>query len=157
VYQNVFARPTAVERARVAGMKKLLLMCILAAAGCAKSDRPADKSAQQEDKLTFISVDDVDAHITKGTAQAVDANNPTTRQHEGVVPGAVLLTDSETFALTELPADKGKELVFYCANTHCGASHQAASKAIAAGYSNVKVMPEGIAGWVKAGKRVQTI
>jgi rhodanese-related sulfurtransferase len=140
-------------------MKKLLLMAILAAAaGCAKSDKPADKAAaQQEEKLTVISVDDVDAQITKGAAQAVDANNQTTRQHEGVVPGAVLLTDSETFALTELPSDKGKALVFYCANTRCGASHEAAHKAIAAGYSNVKVMPEGIAGWVKAGKKVQTI
>ena len=74
-----------------------------------------------------------------------------------MVPGAVLLTDSESFALTELPADKAKELVFYCANTHCGASHHAASKAITAGYTNVKVMPEGIAGWVKAGKKVQNI
>jgi len=139
-------------------MKKLVLMAILAVAGCAqKADKPADKAAQQEEKLTFISVDDVDAQIAKGTAQAVDANNQTTRQHEGVVPGAVLLTDSETFALTELPADKGKQLVFYCANTHCGASHAAASKAIAAGYTNVKVMPEGIAGWVKAGKKVQNI
>jgi len=139
-------------------MKKLVLMAILAVAGCAqKADKPADKAAQQEAKLTFISVDDVDAQIAKGTAQAVDANNQTTRQHEGVVPGAVLLTDSETFALTELPADKGKQLVFYCANTHCGASHAAAQKAIAAGYTNVKVMPEGIAGWVKAGKKVQNI
>lgn len=142
-------------------MKKVLLMAILAAAaaaaGCAKSDKPADKSAQQEAKLTFISVDDVAAQITKGTAQAVDANNEVTRKHEGVVPGAVLLTDSETFAITELPADKAKALVFYCANEHCGASHAAANKAIAAGYSNVKVMPEGIAGWVKAGKKVQTI
>jgi len=139
-------------------MKKLVLMAILAVAGCAqKADKPADKAAQQEEKLTFISVDDVDAQIAKGTAQAVDANNQTTRQHEGVVPGAVLLTDSETFALTELPADKGKQLVFYCANTHCGASHAAAQKAIAAGYTNVKVMPEGIAGWVKAGKKVQNI
>ena len=139
-------------------MKKLVLMAILAVAGCAqKADKPADKAAQQEEKLTFISVDDVDVQIAKGTAQAVDANNQTTRQHEGVVPGAVLLTDSESFALTELPADKAKPLVFYCANTRCGASHHAASKAIAAGYTNVKVMPDGIAGWVKAGKKVQNI
>ena len=139
-------------------MKKLLLMAIFAVAGCAKSDKPAaDKAAQQEEKLTFISVDDVDAQISKGAAQAVDANNEMTRKHEGVVPGAVLLTDSESFALTELPSDKAKALVFYCANTRCGASHMAASKAIAAGYTNVKVMPEGIAGWVKAGKKVQTI
>jgi len=143
-------------------MRKLIFIAILAAgAGCAKSsDKQASKesaAALPADDLTFITVDDVDAHITKGTAQAVDANNPTTRAHEGVVPGAVLLTDSDSFALTELPTDKAKELVFYCANTHCGASHHAASKAIAAGYTNVKVMPEGIAGWVKAGKKVQNI
>ena len=142
-------------------MKKILLILAIAAAGagCSKS---ADKSkesptALEAGKLSFISVDDVDAHITKGTAQAVDANGVDTRKHEGVVPGAVLLTDSESYALTELPTDKAKELVFYCANTHCGASHHAAEKAIASGYTNVKVMPEGIAGWVKAGKKVQNI
>ncbi|MFT3698152.1 MAG: rhodanese-like domain-containing protein [Kofleriaceae bacterium] len=139
-------------------MKTILLAAVLAV-GCAKSadKAPADQKAQVEEKFNFITVDDVDAHITAGTAQAVDANNVTTRQHEGVVPGAIQLTDSETFALSELPSDKSKELVFYCANTHCGASHHAASKAIANGYTNVKVMPEGIAGWVKAGKKVQTI
>ncbi|MEO6773841.1 MAG: rhodanese-like domain-containing protein [Kofleriaceae bacterium] len=139
-------------------MTKLLVMAILAAAGCAKSDKPAAPPvAQQEVKLSFVSVDAAAAQLEKGTAQAVDANNPPTRQHEGVIPGAVLLSDFETFALTELPSDKAKELVFYCANTRCGASHEAAHKAIAAGYSNVKVMPDGIAGWIKAGNKVQSI
>lgn len=59
--------------------------------------------------------------------------------------------------MSELPADKSKSLVFYCANTHCGASHEAADRAITAGYTHVKVMPEGIAGWVKAGKKVQQL
>ena len=142
-------------------MKKMLLMLAIAAAGagCSKSSDKNHESATplEAGKLNFISVDDVDAHIAKGTAQAVDANGTDTRKHEGVVPGAVLLTDSESYALTELPTDKAKELVFYCANTHCGASHYAAEKAIASGYTNVKVMPEGIAGWVKAGKKVQNI
>ena len=75
----------------------------------------------------------------------------------GTLPGAVLLSDSETFNVSELPADKTKPLVFYCANPHCGASHEAAEKALTAGYTNVKVMPDGIAGWVKAGKKVQTL
>jgi rhodanese-related sulfurtransferase len=141
-------------------MKKTLLMLVLAAAGCSKSADTSNKesaTALAAGNLSFITVDDVDAHITKGTAQAVDANGSETRKHEGVVPGAVLLTSSESYALTELPSDKAKELVFYCANTHCAASHQAAEKAIASGYTNVKVMPEGIAGWVKAGKKVQNI
>ena len=60
-------------------------------------------------------------------------------------------------SVSELPADKSKQLVFYCANTQCGASHEAAEKAITAGYTNVKVMPEGIAGWVKAGKKTSQI
>jgi rhodanese-related sulfurtransferase len=143
--------------AKLLAMKKILLLVAIAAAACsAKKSEPAVTEAA-EAKLPFISVDDVDSHITAGAAQAVDANGVDTRKHEGVVPGAVLLTDSENYALTELPTDKAKELVFYCANTHCGASHHAAARAIASGYTNVKVMPEGIAGWVKAGKKVQNI
>ena len=87
----------------------------------------------------------------------VDANGDETRKKMGIVPGAVLLTSSDSFNVSELPADKSKELVFYCANTRCGASHEAAEKALTAGYTNVKVMPDGIAGWVKAGKKVQNI
>lgn len=34
------------------------------------------------------------------------------------------------------------------------ASHAAAREAAKLGYSNVFVMPDGIRGWVKAGKRV---
>ena len=140
-------------------MRTLLLIAVLAAgAGCSKS--AADKVSSTETqaaKLNFITVDDVDAHISTGAAQAVDANGVDTRKHEGVVPGAVMLSSSSDYALTELPRDKAKELVFYCANTHCSASHEAAERAITAGYTNVKVMPEGIAGWVKAGKKVQTI
>ena len=142
-------------------MKKVLLIIAIAAAACsAKKSDPAPAAQadnQAEAKLDFISVDDVDSHVAAGKAQAVDANGVDTRKHEGVVPGAVLLTDSESYAMSELPSDKAKELVFYCANTHCGASHHAAARAIASGYTNVKVMPEGIAGWVKAGKKVQNI
>lgn len=141
-------------------MKTLLFVALVSAgAGCSKKSDSHKESATalEASNLSFITVDDVDAHITKGVAQAVDANGVATRKHEGVVPGAVLLTDSENYSLAELPSDKAKELVFYCANTHCGASHQAAEKAIASGYTNVKVMPEGIAGWVKAGKKVQNI
>ena len=66
----------------------------------------------------------------------VDANGETTRKKMGVVPGAVLLTDSESVRRSrELPADKGKALVFYCANTQCGASHEAAERAMTAGYT----------------------
>ena len=36
------------------------------------------------------------------------------------------------------------------------ASHTGAGRARSLGYTNVAVMPEGIKGWVKAGKTVKT-
>ena len=129
----------------LAAMRKVLLAMFLAA--CThKAPEPA-----------AVTVDQVDQALGKGAVQPVDANGEVTRKREGVVPGAILLTDSEAFELSELPADKGKPLVFYCANTHCSASHEAAQKAITAGYQHVEVMPEGIAGWIKAGKKTQSI
>ena len=93
--------------------------------------------------------------LARSDGQAVDANGDATRKKMGVIPGAVLLTNMD--AVNELPADKARNLVFYCANPACGASHEAAEKARLAGYKNVKVLPEGIAGWVKAGKKTSSI
>lgn len=104
-----------------------------------------------------MTVDEVDASLGKGEIQPVDANGDPTRRREGVLPGAVLLTDDDAYQLSELPADKSKPLVFYCANTACSSSHHAAEKALTAGYQHVRVMPDGIAGWVKAGKQTQKI
>lgn len=139
-------------------MRTLLLSMILAIAACSTSSTKTETTAQQREvNIPTVTVDELDSKLAAGGSQAVDANLDTTRKKLGVVPGAVLLTDSQNFQLTELPSDKSKELVFYCANPQCGASHQAAAKAIAAGYANVRVMPEGIAGWVKAGKKTQLI
>lgn len=145
-------------------LRTLLLPAVLAlaAGACSKADQDHAKPAQTEKAdlkadLKMISVDEVDTKLAAGECVPVDANGDGTRKKMGVLPGAVLLSDYEAFSVSELPADKSKELVFYCASTRCGASHEAAAKAIAAGYTNVKVMPEGIAGWVKAGKQVQRI
>jgi rhodanese-related sulfurtransferase len=141
----------------VAVMRIILLAAVLAlggAAGCAKKSE--QKSGEQAAaKVPTVTVDEVDKQLAAGDCVPVDANGEQTRKKMGVVPGAVLLTDSEKFNVSELPADKSKALVFYCANTRCGASHEAAGRALTAGYTNVKVMPEGIAGWVSSGKKVQ--
>ena len=140
-------------------MRTLLLAAVLAlgaGAGCSKSEKSTTETAEKA-KLPMITVDEVDQKLASGECVPVDANGAETRKKMGVVPGAVLLTDSDSFQLSELPTDKSKALVFYCANTRCGASHTAAEKAMTAGYTNVKVMPDGIAGWVKAGKKVQNI
>lgn len=140
-------------------MRILLFLCALglaASGGCART-ADDDKAAAAAVEVPTITVDQLDTMLARSECVPVDANGERTRQKMGVIPGAVLLTDSETFTPAELPADKSKTLVFYCANTSCGASHEAATKALAAGYSSVKVLPDGIAGWVKAGKKIQSI
>ncbi|HTR54479.1 MAG TPA: rhodanese-like domain-containing protein [Kofleriaceae bacterium] len=146
-------------------MRKILLAAALVAAtACAKQSdhqKSAPAPATQADpaaaNIPTVTVDDVDHSLAAGSCTPVDANGDGTRKKMGVIPGAVLLTDEDSYDLELLPPDKSKELVFYCANTHCGASHHAASRAILAGYTNVKVMPQGIAGWVSAGKKTQAM
>jgi rhodanese-related sulfurtransferase len=139
-------------------MRTLFLASALAlvsmSTACSKSK---DDSAAAESKLPTVTVDELDASLAKAAAVPVDANGERTRKKMGVIPGAVLLTEGDEWAISELPADKSKPLVFYCANTSCGASHEAAEKALTAGYTNVKVLPDGIAGWVKAGKKAASI
>jgi rhodanese-related sulfurtransferase len=139
-------------------MRTLLFTAVLSLSvlACSKSDK-AEHHAKLSDSVPALTVDELDAKLASGDCQAVDANGDATRKKLGVIPGAVLLTDSDTFSTSELPADKSKTLVFYCANTYCGASHEAAARALTAGYTNVKVLPDGIAGWVKAGKQTTKI
>jgi rhodanese-related sulfurtransferase len=129
-----------------------LLLALAAGAGCTKAK---DDQAAHAPAVAEVTIDQVDHMIADHACQPVDANGTPLRQKMGVLPGALLLSDMD--AIGELPADKAKPLVFYCANTACSASHYAAEKAIAAGYTHVQVMPEGIAGWVNAGKQTQSI
>lgn len=132
-------------------MKRLLvaLSLVLAATACKNEASPR---TQEPAAIAEIGVDELERQLADGACVPVDANGPPTRKKLGVIPGAVLLSDYEAFALSELPADKTKRLIFYCANEYCDASHEAAKRARVAGYSDVKVLPAGIAGWVKAQK-----
>lgn len=136
-------------------MRTLLVACLLAIATAAGCTRTADHGATEQVAIAAVTVDELDQLLAHHDCQAVDANGDSTRKKMGVIPGAVLLSSMD--AVNELPADKAKGLVFYCANTACGASHEAAEKARLAGYKNVKVLPDGIAGWVKAGKTTSSI
>jgi rhodanese-related sulfurtransferase len=127
--------------------------CVALLAGCNSRPAPSNDKAAETTKATpERSVADVAAALKTNQVVAVDANDIETRQKYGVVPGAVLLSDHREFALTELPSDKAKALVFYCGGTQCRASDAAASKAMSAGYANVSVMREGIRGWTGAGQ-----
>jgi rhodanese-related sulfurtransferase len=103
------------------------------------------------DTQTQVTVAEL-ASLRKAKAVAVlDANDKDTRARMGVIPGAILLTKFNDYALTQLPKSKTTKLVFYCASTECTASQTAAERATAAGYSDVAVLPVGIKGWAQAG------
>jgi rhodanese-related sulfurtransferase len=138
-------------------MRIFLLAATLALSTGAACSKKTDSAKTQSASIPAVTPDQLDKQLASGGCVPVDANGVETRKKMGVVPGAVLLSDSETFNVSELPTDKSKTLVFYCANTQCGASHEAADRALTAGYTHVEVMPEGIAGWVKSGKKVQAI
>jgi rhodanese-related sulfurtransferase len=94
--------------------------------------------------------------LGKPSVAVFDVNVESTRNHVGVVPGAQLLDDTDA-DLKRMPADKGTTLVFYCANTYCSASEDAAQRALSAGYAHVAVMVDGVYGWRKAGQPLRQI
>ena len=102
-------------------MRKYLLGAVLALAsmgGCAKDkDKTGSgEAAAATDNLPAMTIDQVDQAVAAKQAQAVDCNGDRTRKKLGVVPGAILISDEESYAATELPADKTTKLVFYCAD-----------------------------------------
>jgi rhodanese-related sulfurtransferase len=125
----------------------VMLATALLAAKVWASDQTAPKTFGQ------LAVDDVSALVAKGAASVFDANS----RDEWVrrrVPGAKWVAFN-ALAERDLPASKDRLLVFYCYNKMCLASHEAARRALELGYTSVFIMPEGIEGWVKAGKPIE--
>ena len=115
--------------------------------------------AGKEEKFKLINVSQLVEQVGKVDSKPniFDANNDDTRKKDGAIPGAKLLSSFDEYNVSkELPASKDASLVFYCANTHCMASHAAAERAVDAGYTHVAVMADGIQGWKKAGQKTAT-
>ncbi len=111
------------------------------------------KEVTSED-LPTITVDELASALQAGTVKVIDCNTEETYR-KNHIPTAIHMRPTEA-AASALPADKNSNLVFYCKNTMCMASHKGARIALKQGYSNVKVLPEGIDGWMKAGKTVES-
>jgi rhodanese-related sulfurtransferase len=134
----------------------LAMGLLLAACQSAATDtKPSESTATTAAPVREVSVSDVATFVQTKAATIVDANGPETRQQMGVVPGAVLLSNSHDYALSELPAAKDTKLVFYCGGTMCRASDGAAKRAVSAGYADVSVMRAGIKGWKDAGQTTE--
>jgi rhodanese-related sulfurtransferase len=82
----------------------------------------------------------------------VDSRPKRAKYDKGHIPGAISIPDTYfDKQKDQLPEDKSQLLVFYCGGLHCKLSHKSAAKAIAMGYSNVKVFAAGYPAWKKAG------
>jgi rhodanese-related sulfurtransferase len=71
------------------------------------------------------------------------------------IPGAQQLSpDAAEAVIAKAIPDKSELVVTYCAGVKCPASKALADRLKKLGYSNVIEYPQGIAGWLEAGKAV---
>jgi rhodanese-related sulfurtransferase len=120
-------------------------------AGCSSKNH-ASGAAGEAASIREVGVAEVATFVRDKSATIVDANGTDTRKEFGVIPGAVLLTSSKDYPVDVLPSAKASKLVFYCGGVMCRASDKAASRAAAAGYTDVSVLRDGIKGWKNAGQ-----
>src|SRR5580704_1563931 len=108
-----------------------LLLALAPMSALAGTTTQAPAATDAKDNFRLIKADELAAKLKDKTAKVAlfDANQAATREKEGIIPGAKLLSSFKDYDLKELPADKSTSLVFYCANTQCMASHAAAAKA----------------------------
>ena len=94
-------------------MRTLLFSACIALASIGCSDKKSDDQAAHSD-LPEMTVDEVAAGLDAKQLTAVDCNSDKTRKKHGVLPGAILIEDEETFPASVLPTDKATKLLFYC-------------------------------------------
>jgi rhodanese-related sulfurtransferase len=86
-------------------------------------------------------------------AIVIDSRPTKPRYDPGHLPGAINLVEPLFDKQKDkLPADKAKEIIFYCQGIECELSHSSAYKAEKLGYTNVKVYAAGIPDWEKQGQ-----
>ena len=101
-----------------------------------------------------ISIAEVKALLGTKKATIIDVNG-TDSYKKGHVPGALDFDVVESKLEKVLPEDKNALIIAYCGNPRCTAYQAAATAAQKLGYKNVKHMSAGIAGWNKAGEKVE--
>ena len=67
------------------------------------------------------------------------------------IPGSINVPTDEIETAKDLVPAKDEPIVVYCANEDCDASPKAAQKLESMGYTNVKDLEAGYAGWRQAG------
>jgi hypothetical protein len=95
-------------------MRTLLFSVVVALGSIGCSENSKDPKAEVKSDLPEMSVDEVAAGLAAKQLTAVDCNGDKTRKKHGILPGAILIDDEETYPASALPPDKATKLVFYC-------------------------------------------
>lgn len=136
----------------------LAALFLVAAPAC--KDQPAEPPAAGEAKAAFqkMSVEQLASLIDQSKAGKamvyIFDNNNRERFDKGHIPGAKWISP-DSIKESDLPADKGATLVFYCGSERCTACHDGAMAAIKLGYKNVYILPVGIKGWESAKQAIE--
>jgi len=104
--------------------------------------------------VTDITIPELKAAIAAHKVVLLDANGSESWQ-KGHIAGALNFEADSAKLATLLPPDKTAIIVAYCGGPKCVAYKAAAAAAVKLGYTNVKHLPDGIKGWIKAGEPVE--
>jgi rhodanese-like protein len=101
---------------RVKALPLLAATVLLAAlVGCARSATPTP-AATAPSPVKDMTIDQLVELRKAGSVVVLDANGEDFRRENGIIPGAILLTSSSKYELSQLPEDKSRKLVFYCSS-----------------------------------------
>jgi len=119
-----------------------------AKAGAEKCAKPCDKCPAK--KVAHVTTDQLSGLL--GTVVVVDAR--TAKYDDGKrIPGALTVpADATPEQIAAALPDKSAKVVVYCTSPKCPASAKLAKTLVKHGYTAVQKYPDGIEGWVAAGK-----
>ncbi|MFC1549502.1 rhodanese-like domain-containing protein [Nitrospirota bacterium] len=103
-----------------------------------------------------ITAEDLKAEMEKGKSKVlvVDARTPD-EYKQGHIPGAINLPPSKFRAIAGyLPMNKRTPLVFYCRGYNCTLSQSAATEALRAGYTDIRLFRGGFPEWAQKGYKI---
>ncbi|MCG8512344.1 MAG: hypothetical protein MI741_24250, partial [Rhodospirillales bacterium] len=114
---------------------------------------------KKDGNLISVSEKYVKKLIDKNAAYTLVDSRPARKVKKvGTVPTAINIPDTQFKKKTAmLPADKARELIFFCGGNKCPLSPKSANKAIELGYSNVKVFQAGHPAWLAAYGKTETV
>ena len=101
-----------------------------------------------------ISITDLEKAIKAGKVTVIDVNGAKSFTNRGHIPGAVSFSNKDALAKQRSKVGKDTLVVAYCGSSKCSAYKRGAAAAEALGFKNVMLLSAGIAGWLKAGKKL---